>query len=379
MSTTPRCGRRAGGGEIAPDSSLRYRDTEPRRAYKRTMEAPVNAPLPTTLRARYYAQRLGWVASGVALRGVLGLREPRARISPEAIQLVQERYRALLARDLDNAARGVYPADLLVDMPSRRRLPRFLLDVPRNRRRRAAARWNDLPPEVDLSEYPPYYRRTFHWQTDGWFSRHSASIYDLSVEVLFLGAADAMRRQAIPPIVAEAGRQTAPLRVLDVACGTGRFLGQLARALPGARYTGLDLSAWYLHEAREQLGAVRHLSLVEHDAEHLPMRDASYDVVTCVYLFHELPPRARQQVLTEIARVLRPGGLCVLVDAVQTADAPTLEPVLDAFHESFHEPFFKSYIAEDLAERARGAGLTVERVEGWHVSKVVVARRPDPG
>ncbi len=337
----------------------------------------MDAAVTPTTRARYYAQRMGWLAQGLALRGVLGLREQRRTIDPEVIRLVHARYRKLLERDLDNAARGVYPASLLTDMPSRRRLPRFLLDVPRSRRRRDARKWNDLPSDVDLSAYPPYYRRTFHWQSDGWFSRHSASIYDLSVEVLFLGAADAMRRQGIPPVVAEAARRGPGLRVLDVACGTGRFLGQLARALPEARLTGLDLSAWYLHEAREQLGAVRHLSLVEHDAEQLPMRDGTHDVVTCIYLFHELPPRARQQVIDEMARVLVPGGLCVLVDAVQIVDEPTLEPVLDAFHQSFHEPFFRSYIEEDLAERARAAGLVVTSVEGWHVSKVVVARKPE--
>jgi len=341
-------------------------------------EVPVNAAVAPTVRARYYAQRLGWLAQGLALRGFIGIREARDAIPPHVVERVRTNYRALLERDLDNAARGLYPASLLTDMPSRRRLPRFLLDVPRSHRRRTARKWNDLPDDVDLSDYPPYYRRTFHWQTDGWFSKRSAAIYDLSVEVLFLGAADAMRRQAIPPIIAEARTTKAPLQVLDVACGTGRFLGQLAQALPDARYTGLDLSAWYLHEAREQLGAVRHLSLMENNAEHLPLRDGTYDVVTCVFLFHELPPRARAQVLSEIARVLRPGGLAVLVDAIQLADAPDLEPVLDAFHQSFHEPFFRSYIEDDLAERATAAGLRVGSVQAHHVSKVVVARKPAP-
>lgn len=342
------------------------------------MEVVLNATVAPSTRARYYAQRLGWLAQGIALRSVLGFREERPEISADVIHEIRTRYKALLDRDLDNAARGLYPTDLLLDMPSRRRLPRFLMDVPRSRRRRLRRKWNDLPGDVDLSSYPPYYRRTFHWQSDGWFSRHSASIYDLSVEVLFLGAADAMRRQAIPPVVAQAQAQgDRPLRVLDVACGTGRFLGQLARALPQARLTGVDLSAWYLQEARDQLHDVRHLSLIEHDAENLPLVDGSYDAVTCIYLFHELPPRARQQVLTEIARVLRPGGVCVLVDAVQIVDAPELEPILDAFHQAFHEPFFRSHIEEDLAERATRAGLVVTSVEPWHVSKVVVARKPE--
>ena len=55
-------------------------------------------------------------------------------------------------------------------------------------------------PLVDKERFPPYYRRTFHWQTDGYFSEHSAEMYELGVELLFRGTADVMRRQIIPPI-----------------------------------------------------------------------------------------------------------------------------------------------------------------------------------
>ncbi len=39
--------------------------------------------------------------------------------------------------------------------------------------------------------------------------------------------------------------------------------------------------------------------------------------VTCVYLFHELPADVRRAVAAEMLRVLRPGGLLVLVDSIQ--------------------------------------------------------------
>jgi len=337
------------------------------------------APVNPVTKARYYAQRAGWLAQGLALRTVLGVLEDRGRpdIDEALIQEIRTRYRALLARDVQNVEEGLYPAALLTDMPSRRRLVPFIADIPRYRARRARNGWNDLPDGVDVRQYPPYYRRTFHWQTDGWFSRRSAQIYDVSVEVLFLGSADAMRRQAIPHLVRETrARDGEPLRVLDVACGTGRFLGQVAQALPQHRYTGLDLSAWYLHEARQSLDHVQHLSLVEDNAESTRLRDHAYDVTTSVYLFHELPPRARRAVLDEIVRVTAPGGLVLLTDAVQLVDHPQLEPILDSFHGAFHEPFFRSWIEADLAELARQAGLQVQAVETWHVSKLVVARVP---
>lgn len=49
----------------------------------------------------------------------------------------------------------------------------------------------------------------------------------------------------------------------------------------------------------------------------LPVPDASQDCVISVYLFHELPPEARRNVIKEVARVLKPGGTFILTDSVQ--------------------------------------------------------------
>ena len=51
----------------------------------------------------------------------------------------------------------------------------------------------DLPDTTDPSLYPDYYQN-FHHQTDGYLSDHQA-LYDLQVEILFNGSADAMRRR----------------------------------------------------------------------------------------------------------------------------------------------------------------------------------------
>src|SRR5215469_12359184 len=48
--------------------------------------------------------------------------------------------------------------------------------------------------------------------------------------------------------------------------------------------------------------------------EKLPFADATFDVVYCTTLLHHLPQKARQQCLSEIRRVLRPGGRLLAVD-----------------------------------------------------------------
>ena len=66
------------------------------------------------------------------------------------------------------------------------------------------------------------------------------------------------------------------------------------------------------------------------NAEAMPFKDGWFDVVTCVYLFHELPKNARRNVLRDMLRVLRPGGLCVIEDSAQRAESPSI--IRRSFH-----------------------------------------------
>ncbi len=74
--------------------------------------------------------------------------------------------------------------------------------------------------------------------------------------------------------------------------------------------------------------------------------------MTCIYLFHELPPAIRRAAAAEMARVLRPGGLLVLTDSIQLGDRPSLDKNLARFEE-FNEPYYRSYVSEDLGARCK--------------------------
>jgi len=328
-------------------------------------------------RAQHRALALQATLVGEAVRLAATRRLPRP--ADRALgRVLAARFEALMARDLANVEAGLYPRRLLFQLPVAayaRRLPALIGDLPRVADRARRRDFCDLPAAVDLEAYPPYYRRNFHWQTDGYLSRRSAELYDLGVELLFGGTADVMRRQVIPPISRLlAGREPrAGARLLDVGCGTARTLRQIAIAHPDLAVVGVDLSRYYLDVARRVLRG-RRAALAVGNGEALPLASGSFDAVTCVYLFHELPQGARRRVLAEARRVLRPGGLLVVEDACQVADSPELAGVLARFERDLHEPYFKSYLQHPLADLADEAGFAVESVEPHLVSVVMVAR-----
>jgi len=309
------------------------------------------------------------------------------RSSPEAAGSLRRRLEELFDEDFRDAEAGYYPRSLIDTIPWReyaQAVPRLLADLPRTRARMGRGDFRELPENAAPDRYPGYYARNFHYQTDGYLGHTSAALYDLQVELLFGGTADAMRRRMVPPVVRAARARNAsaadPLRVLDVGCGTGHLLGMLGAALPDeAKLFGVDLSPHYIARAREVLPRDLDVSLVCDNAEKLPFLDGSFDVATSAYLLHELPPEVRSRVLTEMARVVRPGGLVVVADSIQLADAPELEREILAFPARFHEPYYTSYVKDDLGARVSQAGLRVTSSRLAFLTKLVTAEKPAPG
>ena len=100
-------------------------------------------------------------------------------------------------------------------------------------------------------------------------------------------------------------------RVLDVACGTGNSAIPLARR--GCIVTGVDIAPNLLIQARER-AAAESLSITfdEGDAEQLPYPDASFDAV--ISMFGAMFAPRPEIVVSEFARVLRPGGLLAMAN-----------------------------------------------------------------
>ena len=191
--------------------------------------------------------------------------------------------------------------------------------------------------------------------------------------MLFKGTANATRRQALVPLhEVFAGRDQRRLKLIDVGCGTGRFLDFCKQAWPRLPALGVDLSEAYVAEAKGHLRRWCWIDFIVANGEALPVPDDSQDAVTSIFMFHELPPKVRRTVVRECARVLKPGGRLVLIDSLQIGDQPDYDGVLELFPQSYHEPYYGSYLKEDFAALAAACGLTHTRSVNAFVSKVMV-------
>lgn len=107
--------------------------------------------------------------------------------------------------------------------------------------------------------------------------------------------------------------------LLDLSCGPGLFTRALAAAAPGALVVGLDISRAMLEVAAGRVRGYHNVALIRADGHHLPFADGSFGGVNNAGALHAYDDA--EQVLREVRRVLRPGGLFV---GSTFAEAPTL-------------------------------------------------------
>ena len=91
-------------------------------------------------------------------------------------------------------------------------------------------------------------------------------------------------------------------RVLDIACGTERYMETMLRR--GYQVGGVDISSEMLAFAKRRIRHHPNLLLLQGaDAERLRFKESQFDVITCMRLYHCVPPLPRSQMLQEVKRL----------------------------------------------------------------------------
>lgn len=210
--------------------------------------------------------------------------------------------------------------------------------------------------------YPDYFKRKFHFQTDGYTSEHSARLYEHQVDILFAGMAQAMRRTLL-----EEFRYYRPKKVLELGCGTGIASEMLALKLPHASIDATDLSKEYISYAKKMRPYIN----INYKALDAVEIEEKYDCIFHVFLLHELPSKIRTEVLKKQISNLNKDGKGIILESLQLGDVAFLDEVLLDFPKYYHEPFYKGYIEKPVEDELKQLGAKNIRVTKRLFSKVV--------
>ncbi len=164
----------------------------------------------------------------------------------------------------------------------------------------------------------------------------------------------------LPHHRASCGRTNGRLRVLDAGCGTGGTTAWLQRYGP---VVGVDLAA-------EAAGFWRQRGLpcmARGSVTELPFRAETFDLVTCFDVLYHRGVAAEGPALAEFWRVLRPGGVLLLLVPI-VLEQPTLEdPSIDTPEERRRHYWQEDHVrlyGGDFRDRLAEAGFKVT-VDGW--------------
>lgn len=134
-----------------------------------------------------------------------------------------------------------------------------------------------------------------------------APVYDQGNALLSFGLATRWRKKSVASF-----RSNPPKQVLDVACGTGDFVIAVLNASPASEVIGLDFSEEMLRLARTKVSSA---TFVQGDVLALPFDAGRFDAVTVGFglrNFVDIP-----KALSEMARVLKPCGRLIILEATQ--------------------------------------------------------------
>ena len=164
-------------------------------------------------------------------------------------------------------------------------------------------------------------------------------------------------------------------RTLEVAVGTGLNLPFYPAAV---QLTGIDFSPAMLGIARRRAGQLgRAVELREADALALPFPDACFDTVVCTFSLCAISDERRA--VSEMIRVLRPGGLLLLADHIAGAAWPVR--AIQRVAEVASVPLQGEHFRRRPLRTVQAEGLDIERRERFKFGLVerLAARKPTQG
>ncbi len=212
---------------------------------------------------------------------------------------------------------------------------------------------------------PAYANVHFHLQPGGYHKDPLAGhYYHYGTKVFFRGLNDNERVHKGAAAATPLPEDGQVRRVLDVACSIGQSTTVLKQKFPDAEVWGIDHSApmvRYAHRRAVLLDS--DVNFAQRLAEDTRFPDDHFDVIYAMILFHEIPTRIAAEVLTETRRILRPGGVFVVHDFVDTEHSTPMQLYHRDFDSRYNgEAYAQEFCHCDFSSMLETAGLKVRRV-----------------
>lgn len=171
-------------------------------------------------------------------------------------------------------------------------------------------------------------------------------------------------KKILPELQGVSQRLQAGGAILEVGCGTGNLLVQIAKSFPQAHCVGVDIDADSLAVARERIAAagLGDRAQVRAGTVAAVTQPESFDAVVMVEVLHEIAPSIRPAVVNESAHALRSGGWIVIVDETYPSTREEMRQADFRFplHTGFEELYWGNVLPTRAEQEAllRAAGFT---------------------
>jgi ubiquinone/menaquinone biosynthesis C-methylase UbiE len=218
----------------------------------------------------------------------------------------------------------------------------------------------------------PHYLHTHYWWA--YIHPNAVTLFERQwlVNLILWGNYHRLRDAVLAEMV-----ESLPGRTLQVACVYGDLTGRLSERVAdsGGRIDVVDVLPIQLRNLREKLPQSAPARLLAMDSADLNLPDASYDQALAFFLLHEQPSHYRERTMSELFRVVKPGGKIIVVDYALPRWWHPLRyvwrPVLAAL-----EPFALDLWHDDIAKWLPRAAISVRKESffGGLYQKVVITR-----
>jgi SAM-dependent methyltransferase len=189
----------------------------------------------------------------------------------------------------------------------------------------------------------------------------------------------------LPRLPGLAARLQDGARVLDVGCGGGWAVVQLAERFPRTSCVGIDVEPYSVRLARrliEERGLADRCQARAMSVDQLG-EDGAYDVVTSFLVVHEIAPSLKPAAFAAVARALKPGGYFLIFDEAypETDQALQTMPTRFAALAQWYELTWGNVVDTRTAlhERCADAGLEVAEETSFSRFTITVAAKPERG